>query len=78
MVGSLGASYYATDRLLTSLAGSYRYDDYVGKIPIDGELLKKHRRHYGVRAPARLTGRAQSSRSLLGRNVRERARQPGG
>jgi hypothetical protein len=49
-LGQLGGSYEVTDTILFTLAGSYRYDDYIGRIPFGGDLRDKHRRHWGARA----------------------------
>lgn len=50
-LASLGASYDITKSWILSLAGSWRYDDYIGKIedPDTGALQSKHRRLYGGR-----------------------------
>ena len=46
----VGSSYYATDTLLASLAGSYRNDDYLGSVKVGNDFRSKERELYGVRA----------------------------
>lgn len=46
---SLGASYRFTEEFRLSLAGSFRQDDYIARIPFEDELREKQREHYGVR-----------------------------
>ena len=49
-LAQLGAIYDITARLNISLAGSYRHDDYVGRIELlDGTLAYKEREHFGGR-----------------------------
>jgi hypothetical protein len=50
-LASVGASYDITKSWILSLAGSWRYDDYIGKVtdPDTGLLTDKNRRLYGGR-----------------------------
>ena len=45
----LGASYRLTETIRLSLAGSYREDDYIGRVIVDGEPQDKERRLLGGR-----------------------------
>ncbi len=49
-LGSVGVSYDITPTWIFSLAGSYRRDDYIGKVQVGDELLSKRRNIAGARA----------------------------